>query len=321
MPHVLVAGKIHEAGLRVLRDAPGISFEIVDEVSTESYAPRLPDADALLIRTQPLPGRVIASASRLRIVSRHGVGFDAVDVPALDARGIALATVGDVNSRPVAEHTLALMLAVAKRVPDYDAATRAGHWEVRNGFSAVELSRKTLFLIGFGRIGRLVAGMAAAFGMRIAVYDPFQSAEAIREAGAEPVGSIAAGLATADVVSLHVPKSDGGPLIGAAELALMQPGAILVNTARGDLIDEDALADALDEGRIAGAGLDVFATEPPSGGARLLRSDRTVLSPHSAALTRECAARMSQVAAQNIVDFFDGRLDPRLLANRPLYQP
>jgi D-3-phosphoglycerate dehydrogenase len=163
--------------------------------------------------------------------------------------------------------------------------------------------------------------MAAAFGMRIAVYDPFQSAEAIREAGAEPVGSIAAGLATADVVSLHVPKSDGGPLIGAAELALMQPGAILVNTARGDLIDEDALADALDEGRIAGAGLDVFATEPPSGGARLLRGDRTVLTPHSAALTRECAARMSQVAAQNIVDFFDGRLDPRLLANRPLYQP
>lgn len=321
MPHVLVAGKIHEAGLDVLRRAPGITFDVVEAVSTASYAPKLPDADALLIRTQPLPGPVAATAARLKIVSRHGVGFDAVDVPALDARGIALAVVGDVNSRPVAEHTLALILALAKRVPAHDAATRDGRWDRRDDFAAIELFGKTLLLIGFGRIGRLVAGMAAAFGMRIAAYDPFLSAEAIREAGAEPAGSVAAGLAAADFVSLHVPRSDGKPLIGRRELALMRSGAILVNTARGDLVDEAALADALDAGRLAGAGLDVFADEPPARDSRLVRSGRTILSPHSAALTGECAARMSRAAAQNIIDFFEGRLDPRLLVNHPALRP
>lgn len=312
MPHVLVAGKIHEAGLDLLRSAPGVTVDAVDEVSTESYAPKLPEADALLIRTQPLPGAVVATALHLKIVSRHGVGYDAVDVPALEERGIALAVVGDVNSRAVAEHTLALMLALAKRVTAYDAATRTGAWSVRNGFAATELDGKTLLLVGFGRIGRLVAGLATAFGMRVSAYDPFQDADAIRQGGAEPLGSLAEGLRKADVVSLHVPKASGTALLGPDELALMKRSAFLVNTARGDLVDERALADALDAGRIAGAGLDVFGSEPPVPGDRLLACDRTILTPHSAALTCECAARMSEAAARNILDFFEGRLDPRL---------
>jgi len=312
MPHVLVAGKIHDAGLNLLRSVPGITVDTVDEVSTESYAPRIPKADALLIRTQALPRAVVATAPCLKIVSRHGVGYDAIDVPALESRCIALAIIGDVNSRPVAEHTMALILAFAKRVPAYDAAVRQGEWALRNSFSATELWEKRLFLIGFGRIGRLVAGMAAAFGMHVSAYDPFQAAEAIRQGGAEPAASIAEGLGLADVVSLHVPKADSRALIGAGELALMKPGALLINTARGDLVDERALAEALDAGRIAGAGLDVFGSEPPAAGDRLLRSQRAILSPHSAALTRECAARMSEAAARNILDFFEGRLDPRL---------
>ncbi len=321
MPHVLVAGRIHESGLDVLRQAPGVTFEMVDAVSTASYAPRLPEADALLIRTQPLPASVLGTAGRLRIVSRHGVGFDAVDVAALDARGIPLAIVGDVNSRPVAEHTLALMLALAKRLPAYDRASRDGAWGIRDSFSATELHGKRLLLIGFGRIGRLVAGMATAFGMAVSAHDPFQGEGAIRAAGAEPAPDLGAALAAADVVSLHVPKAGATPLIGAAELALMRPHALIVNTARGGLVDEDALADALEQGRIGGAGLDVFVDEPPSGGSRLLRCDRAILSPHSAGLTRECAARMGEVAARNIIDFFAGRLDPGLVVNRPVATP
>ncbi len=317
MPHILVAGRIHQAGLDVLRRAPGVTFEMVDEVSTASYAPKIPEADALLIRTQPLPASVVATAKRLRIVSRHGVGFDAVDMAALDARGIPLTIVGDVNSRPVAEHTLALILALAKRVTIHDAATRAGNWNFRNSFSATELHGKRLLLIGFGRIGKLVAGLAAAFGMAISAYDPYQTGEAIKAAGAEPAPSLAEGLRGADVISLHVPKADDKAIIGRAELAMMRPGAFIVNTARGGLIDEDALADALEQGHIAGAGLDVFVEEPPVGGSRLLKSDRVILSPHTAGLTEECAARMGQVSAQNILDFFDGRLDPRLIVNRP----
>ena len=317
MPHVLVAGRIHAAGLAVLSAAPDITFEVVDAVSTESYAPKISQADALLIRTQPLPASVIATAERLKIVSRHGVGFDSVDVPALDARGIPLTIVGDVNSRSVAEHTMALILALAKRVTVHDRATRTNDWECRNSFSATELWGKRLLLIGFGRIGQLVAGLANAFGMRVLAYDPFQGEATIRAAGAQPVETIAAGLPFADIVSLHVPKL-GDALIGARELALMRPGSTLVNTARGGLIDEDALADALEAGRLAGAGLDVFVEEPPAAGSRLLRSDKVILSPHVAGITAECAARMGEVSAQNILDFFAGHLDPRLVVNKPL---
>lgn len=317
MPHVLVAGRIHQAGIDVLRSAPGITCDLVDEVSTASYAPKMPEADALLIRTQPLPASVIDTAPRLKVVSRHGVGYDSVDAAALTARGIPLAVVGDVNSRAVAEHSFALMLALAKRVTAHDRATREGNWALRDAFSARELGGRRLLLVGYGRIGRVVGDMARAFGMRVSVYDPFQAAEAVRATGAEPVGSLAEGLAAADVVSLHIPKSGAEAVIGAEELRLMRPDAFLVNTGRGGLIDEDALADALEAGRLGGAGLDVFVAEPPAGHERLLRSDRAILSPHIAGLTEECTIRMGEVAARNIVDFFGGRLDPKLVVNLP----
>jgi len=316
MPHVLIAGRIHDAGLDVLRSAPDLTFEMVDEVSTESFAPLIPRADALLIRSQPLPAAVVAQAPKLRIVSRHGVGYDAVDVPSLEARGIPLTIVGDVNSRPVAEHTLALMLGLAKRITLHDRATRNAGWNLRNDFGAAELWGKTLLVVGFGRIGRLVKDLAAAFGMTVLAYDPFQPPEAIRAAGAAPVADLAEGLSRADWVSLHLPKTGSKPLIGAAELAEMKPGAFLINTARGGLVDEEAAADALAAGRLAGFGTDVFASEPPLQN-RLFASERTLVSPHSASLTAECAVRMSRAAAENIVNFFAGRLDPALVVNRP----
>ncbi len=317
MPHVLVAGRIHQAGIDVLRAAPGFTFDLVDEVSTESYAPKMPDADALLIRTQPLPASVIETAPHLQVVSRHGVGHDSVDATALTARRIPLAVVGDVNSRAVAEQTFALMLALAKRVTTHDRAVREGNWSLRNSFSARELGDRRLLLVGYGRIGRLVGDMARAFGMHVMVHDPFQTADAIGTMGAEPVGSLADGLAVADVVSLHLPKSGTKALIGAEELALMRRDAFLINTGRGGLVDEEALADALDAGRLGGAGIDVFVAEPPVGQDRLLRSDRAILSPHIAGLTEECTIRMGEVAARNIVDFFAGRLDPKLVVNLP----
>ncbi|WP_448955388.1 hydroxyacid dehydrogenase [Labrys neptuniae] len=315
MPHVLVAGRIHEAGLEQLRTAPGISLTAIDEVSTASYAPFIADADALLIRTQPLPAAVVAKAPRLRIVSRHGVGFDAVDVAALNQRSIALAIVGDVNSRSVAEHTMMLILSLAKRSRIYDRMARSGGWNHRNSLEAVELFGKTLLVVGFGRIGRKVAELGQAFGMRVLVNDPFLDPLAIRGSGVTYIGDFTQALKIADIVSLHTPLADGGPLIGERQLACMKASAIIVNAARGGLIDEAALAAALDGGRLAGAGLDVFEAEPPTPDHPLLASDRVVLSPHSASLTQECAARMSIAAAQNILDFFADRLDPNLIVN------
>jgi D-3-phosphoglycerate dehydrogenase len=316
MPHVLVAGLIHEQGLEVLRSAPGITFRLVEEISTASYAPFVGEADAILIRTQPLTAELIANAPQLKIVSRHGVGYDNIDVAALNARKIPVTIVGDVNSRAVAEHTLMLMLAAARRTVAHDKATRSGQWNERNKFDAVELDGKHLVILGFGRIGRRVAELAHAFGMQVSAYDPFVAPEVIAANGASPAGDLHEALARADVVSLHLPASPQGPVIGAAELSAMKTSAILVNAARGELVDETALDKALRDGRLRHAALDVYRQEPPAAGNPLLGNARVTLMPHNAGLTAECAARMAVVSARNIIDFFSGKLDQNLVVNR-----
>ena len=237
MPHLLIAGKIHDDGIALLKAAKGVTYDYVTEISHDSYAPLIDKADGLVVRTQPVPALTIAQGKNLKIVSRHGVGYDAVDVPALNARGIPLAIIGDVNSRPVAEHAMMLMLALAKKVRTYDAATRVGPWGYRNSFEAIELHEKNLLVVGFGRIGRHVAKMASGFGMAIYAFDPFQSNDAIKAGGAEPITDLKIGLALADFVSVHVPMSGGKALIGSEELACMKKSALIVNTARGGLID------------------------------------------------------------------------------------
>ena len=307
MPHVIVAGKIHEAGIALLNAAPGFTVDLVNEVTTAAYAPLMPKADALLIRTQPLTAAVIATSNQLKIVSRHGVGYDAVDVKALNDRKIPLTIVGDVNSRAVAEHTLALMLAVARRVVAHNDASKTGNWNERNRFDAVELDGKTLLVIGYGRIGRRVAELARAFGMEIVAYDPFVT-------DGSTVSDLKAALAEADYVSLHMPGAQGS-VIGAEELKLMKPSAIIVNAARGGLVDELALDEALRGRRLYGAGLDVLLEEPPRPDHPLLSNPYLTLSPHNAGLTQECAKRMAIAAAQNIIDFFAAKLDPKLVVN------
>ena len=315
MPHVLVAGRIHKSGVALLKATPHFTYDLVDEVTAASYSPFIGKADALLIRTQPLPPEAIALASQLKIVSRHGVGYDAVNVPALNARKIPLAIVGDVNSRSVAEHTLTLMLSTARRVVAFDAASRNGNWNERDSFSAVELDGKLLVLLGFGRIGKAVAKLAQAFGMRVAAYDPYVQADAMKELSVEFLADVKSGLARADFLSVHIPSTNGGALIGEAELASMKPNAILINTARGGLINELALDAALRGGVVAGAGLDVFVVEPPPSDHPLLTNVKVTISPHAAGLTRECAERMSVMAVQNIIAFYEGTLNPALIVN------
>jgi D-3-phosphoglycerate dehydrogenase len=258
---------------------------------------------------------VIAQAPKLSIVSRHGVGYDAVDVAALTARRIPLCIVGDVNSRAVAEHTLMLMLGVARRAAQHDRAVRNGEWAVRNRFETVELDGKTLLLVGFGRIGRRVAELANAFGMTVMAYDPFVKPEAMARHGVRPADDLVKALGAADYVSLHMPGSTAGAVIWEEEIRAMKPGAILINAARGGLVDEIALDAALREGRLGGAGLDVFSAEPPAKDNPLLSNERVLISPHSAGLTAECAARMAISSVQNVLDHFAGKLDPALVVN------
>ena len=314
MPHVLVAGKIHADGLALLEAAQGFTVDYVPDAANAAYLPHLPKSDALLLRTQPLSAAHIATAPNLKIVSRHGVGYDAVDVAALTARNIPLAIVGDVNSRAVAEHTLMLMLATLRRACFYDQAARSGNWLARNAFDMQELDGKTVLVVGFGRIGRRVGQLVKAFGAHVLAYDPMMAEFDIAQQGASPVADLDAALGLADVLTLHMPASKSA-IIGERELALMKSSAIIINAARGGLVDEKVLDAALRERRIFAAGLDVLADEPPGTGHPLLSNPHVTISPHNAGLTAECARRMAVAAARNIIDFFAGRLDPKLIVN------
>jgi D-3-phosphoglycerate dehydrogenase len=275
------------------------------------------DADAILIRTSVLSKEAINGASKLKIVARHGVGYDNIDMAALNERRIPLALVGNVNSVSVAEHTLYLLLACIKQGIAYDRAVREGRWTIRDTLGARDLKGKALLLVGLGRIGLEVARRAKALGLKILAYDPWIKQNSIEEKDITFVAELDRGLAEADVVSLHLPLTAETRLLFDKEnIGKMKEGAVLICTARGGLIDENALAEALQEGRLAGAGLDVFEDEPPPSGHRLLHLSNVVLSPHSAALTEECAERMAIISAQNCLDGLDGRLDPALVANR-----
>lgn len=317
MPNILVAGKIHPAGLDILHNAPGLKVQLVHEVSVASYAPFIAEADALLIRTQPLTAKEIFAGKNLRMVSRHGVGYDSVDVAALTERNIPLTIVGNVNSLSVAEHTLSMLLALAKRICYFDSSIREGEWNRRNSFSAVEVAGRTLFILGFGRIGHEVARLAKSFRMKVIAYDPFLPDNSFIESGVTRVADISEGLQQADAVTIHLPLSGDKAVIGADELALMKRHAILINTARGGIVDEEALATALQNDALGGVGLDVLQQEPPTLNTALLaQRDKLILSPHSAGLTEEAAMRMSISAATNIVNFFTGQLDTDLVVNK-----
>ena len=231
MPHVLVAGKLHPSGRAILSSAPGLTVQFIDEVSEESYAPHIADADALLIRTQPMGTATVAKANRLKIVSRHGVGYDAVDVDALSERGIALSVCGDVNSFAVAEHAAMMILAATKRVIRADAAVRRGAWEWRNRLEAREVHDANLLLLGFGRIGRTIAGLMAGFNMTIRAHDPFLLKNGWPSGDVRPVADLNEGLAWADLISISVPHT-GKPLIGGREFDAMRTGVVIVNTSR-----------------------------------------------------------------------------------------
>lgn len=315
MPHILVAGKLHPSGVALLKNAPGFTYDLVDEVSEPSYAPLIGAADALILRTQPLSAATVAKAGRLQLVSRHGVGFDAVDVAALNAQGIALSIVGDVNTVAVAEHAMMMILAAMKRVLRADRAVRdPSQWGWRNQLQAGEVGGKTLLLLGFGRIGRAVAGLAAAFGMKVIAFDPWLERNGWPDGPVRPVSDLAQALGMADVISVHMPKAER-PALGAAELALVKPGVVLVNTARGGIVDEAALANALRDGRVGAAGVDVFDDEPPAPDHPLLAFDQVLLSPHIGGLTAEGAERLATHSVQNVLDFFAGHLDPALVVN------
>ncbi|MFQ5773335.1 MAG: NAD(P)-dependent oxidoreductase [Kiloniellaceae bacterium] len=317
MLKVLVAGAIHEAGRALLDARDDVDVEALGRLSVADLEARIADLDALVLRLTPVRAGTIARARRLKVVSRFGVGYDNVDVDALTRHGIPLAIVGDANAVPVAEHALALILALTRRLIAHDHAVHVGDYGVRDGAAQSELWRKTVLVVGFGRVGRRVARRCAAFDMHVVAADPYLARESVETEGYRYVDDFRAALGEADIVTLHLPATpDGRPVMGRREFEAMKPGGYFINVARGSLVDEDALADALSRGRLRGAGLDVTRQEPPARDSPLLRLSNVILTPHCAALTEECARRMSVVSVQNALDGLDGRLKPELVVNK-----
>jgi D-3-phosphoglycerate dehydrogenase len=270
-------------------------------LSAPELAAIVGDADALVVGLDRVDDSVLAAAPALRVVAKHGVGVDNIDVAAAAARGVAVVNAPGSNTGAVADLTFALLLATVRRIVPAHTATAAGRWE---RFYGPELAGRTLGVIGFGRIGQAVARRAAGFDMTVVAHDPFVPDLQIAELGAQPL-TLDECLSHADVVTLHVPGTGGTPLLDAARLALLKPGAYLVNTARGDLVDEQALADALTSGRLAGAGLDAFATEPPNG-SPLLTAPNVVLTPHMGAFSDDANAAMGTTVVRDIARVLRG---------------
>lgn len=317
MRNVLVIGKIHAEGMKILNGHGGFNVEVLTDPDAPIPIEKIEASDAILIRYGVLTESDIRNADKLKVVSRHGVGCDNLPVEALSARGIPVTIVGPVNAVSVAESTLAMMLSISKKLTQYDQAVRKGNWSIRDSLATSELVGKKLLLIGFGRIGREVARRALAFDMDVLISDGFVSASDAEKAGVTKVDDWRAVLGKIDVVSLHIPlNAETRNIIGAKELAAMKPTAMVLNAARGGLVDEDALYAAL-KGRMAagGAGIDTFVAEPPGQDTPLLSLPNVVLSPHSAALTEEAAMRMGTVAAKNIIAGLGGEIDPALVFN------
>lgn len=281
---------LEEAGAELVENPHG------RKLSAAEVSELIAGADGLIAGTEPLTADVLDRAPRLRVISRVGVGLENVDLEAAQRRGIAVRNTPDAVTDPVAELTLGGILALLRQLAPMDAALRAGRWERRMGGL---LRGRTVGIVGFGRIGRRVAELLEPFGVRLLVCDPAPATDAAaRACGAEPV-ALGTLLAEAEIVTLHLPGV-AAPVIGAAEIAAMPTGAILVNAARGGLVDEDALLAALREERLAGAYLDTFAAEPYEGPLRELPS--VLLTPHVGSYAREARVQMETEAARNLLE-------------------
>ncbi|GEA17437.1 hydroxyacid dehydrogenase [Moorella sp. E306M] len=311
---VLIVQPIHESGLKVFDDR--FEVRVAPDPSVETVKREIKGVEGVIVRTAPFTREIIAAADSLKVIARHGVGVDNIDLRAATERGILVLNTPDANAVSVAEHTLTAIGALAKRVLPMDRATRRGDWEARNEYKAVDLDGKVLGLIGMGRIGSMVARKAAAaFNMEVIAYDPYVRPEVAAKNGVVLYEDLDRIFREADVISIHTPlTAETRGLVNEARLALMKSSAFLVNFSRGGVVDEEALYRALKDGVIAGAALDVFEEEPPSRNHPLFELDNVLLSPHSAALTQECVVRMATGAARGVVDVLTGKR-PQFVVN------
>jgi len=315
---VLIVGWMPPAGIELLRKRDDVDYEVlpINDVSTSLHN-RLKDANAVTLGGTPFRQAELDAAPGMMVVARLGVGFDAVEVPALNKRKIPLMTTGIANSVSVAEHAMYLMLASARLNKKMDRYVRTNSWTQRLADVPADMAGKSILVVGMGRIGSRTVKRAVAFEMDVYVIDPNISEAEIRKAGATKVTDLKAILPKVDFVSIHCPRSpETINMFNADTISLMKSTAFLVNTARGGIINEEALYNALAAGKLRGAGLDVLDREPPDPSNKLFGLENVIFSPHMAGVTKESNDRMAIAAIENVLSVFDGRINAANVVNK-----
>ncbi len=311
MKKILIIQPIHQEGIKLLQNNSEYEFEVVENIEINFLKNKIKNCDGVSIRTAKLSGEVIEAANNLKIISRHGVGYDNIDLKVSKQKNITLAITATANAVAVAEHVMFMILNISKRGSMYDDTVKSGKFNERNKLpKTVELWNKNILIAGFGRIGQALIKRCLGFEMNVFVYDPYVSKEFIEKEGGTKVEDLSEASKDMDAISLHIPlNNETKNIVNYELLKSMKKNCIIINAARGGIVNEVDLDRALNEDLIFGAGLDVFETEPPIENNPLLQNKKVFLSPHTAAFTEECMTRMGKETVQNIFDFFDGNLE------------
>ena len=315
MKKIAIIENIHEDGLRIISENPDYSYEIINDSSENNLIKKLPEFDACTLRVSKLDSKILSNCKKLKVISRHGVGYDNVDLEYIKNNDIALLITASANASAVAEHVMMMMLNISKSVSSYDKEVRFGNFRKNsNNIQTLELMNKNILIAGFGRIGRSLIKRCIAFEMKINVYDPFVNDEVISALGGKKIQNLDSGLKECDFLTIHMPlNSDTKNLINYERLKKMKKNSIIINTARGGIINEIDLDKALNDNVIFGAGLDVFEKEPIDKNNVLLNNKKVILTPHVATNTDECLSRMSIETVKNIIDFFENKIDNSMI--------
>ena len=308
---ILIIQSIDKAGIDLLDKQSNYEYEIVEDIKPENIKQKIKDCDAISLRTSKITSDILESADKLKLISRHGVGFDNIDLDSSKKNGIKIAITATANAVAVAEHVIFMLLSISKRRNMYDDSVKSGNFAERTKLpKTMEIWNKNILIAGFGRIGQSLIKRCLGFEMNVFVYDPFVSSEKIEEMGGKKVDNLIESVKNMDAISLHMPlNNETENMINYDLLKTLRKNCIIINAARGGIINEIDLDKALNENIIFGAGMDVFKNEPPEKENPLLKNDKVFLSPHSATFTEECLRRMAKETIQNIIDFFNEKLD------------
>ncbi len=318
MHKIAIVDKMHEDGINLLKNNPKFECEIIEDLSKENLIYKLPKFDGITLRRGKIDAEILTKCKKLKVISRHGVGYDNVDIEFLKKNNIKLLVTATTTSVSPAEHIMFMILNISKGIDFFDKAVRNGEFGsvMHMKHSTFELSNKKILIIGFGRIGRKLIKRCLGFDMKVYAYDPYVDKEVIKSFGGIKIDDLSSGLKESDIISLSVPLTkETQNMITLDKMKIMKKNSIIINTSRGGVINEKDLNEALNKGIIYGAGLDVFEKEPPDNDNPLLKNKKVMLSPHAATFTQECLSKMSIETAQNVIDFFENKIDKIKIVN------